>query len=598
MSDEKEKDVPQKKVSKSFFKKNKKELSIFEEEQVQNPAKTMMKNFFGRRITKVALTIYSIIFLASMIIPFFLPVDYSAADSTQMHLPPGFTFMKVPEGLKGKAAMIDAGGNFAAGIDKDGNLRMWGNLSDKLKQLPAGMGKIKDVSTGYDHAIALNEEGKVFTWGSNKFGLETPPIDMTYGANIVQVVAGYQISFALDDKGKVYIWGNENLISVNPKPVQGMVKQIEANISTAIVLLEDGSVSCLSRKESPFLNIPDRIQGHVIDIAITDRAGGAVLEDGTVAVWGLSDYDIYNIPERVQGHAVEIVAGSGHFTVRLDDGSVESWGLNANGQGNAPSLSDIVYLDADYKGNYAIDSSGNVHAWGLKGYLMGTDHMGRDIFPRLMAGGRISLTVGIISVIISACIGITLGGIAGYNSGKVDIAIMRVTEIFQSIPFLPIAIILSYIVGNNISQYQRVFMIMAIQGMLNWPAIARLVRSQILAARENEYVTAAKAMGVKERAIVFKHILPNIIGPVMVTLTLRLSSAIIYESTLSFIGFGILEPIPTWGNMLSGSLDSRVIETYWWRWVFTATALSATTLSIYMIGDGLSDAIDPKRSER
>jgi len=597
MSEEKDKKIPPEKVKKSFFKKNKKEISVFEEEQVQSPGKTMMKNFINRRITQIALVIYAVVFLSSMIIPFFLPVDYAASDSTQMNLPPSSTFMKVPDALNGNAKMIDAGGNFAAGLDNSGRLYMWGNLSDKLKNVPAGMGTIVDVSTGYDHVIALNEAGEVFTWGSNKFGLEMIPPALAK-ANIVQVVAGYQISFALDDEGNVFVWGNENLISVNPKPVQGMVAQIEANISTAIVLLKDGTVACLSKKESPFLNIPEAIQGKVIDIAVSDKTAAAVLNDGTVSVWGLRDYDIYNIPESIQGNAVEIVAGSGHFTVRTADGKVESWGLNANSQASAPSASNIVYMDADYKGNYIIDANGKVQAWGLKGFLMGTDHMGRDIFPRLMEGGRISLTVGIISVVIAACIGIVLGGTAGYRGGKVDIIIMRITEIFQSIPFLPLAIILSYIVGNKLTQYQRVFMIMAIQGMLNWPSIARLVRSQILAARENEYVTAAKAMGVKEVAIVFKHILPNIIGPIMVNLTLRLANAIIYESTLSFIGFGIIEPVPTWGNMLSGSMDSRVIEVFWWRWVFAATALSAATLSIYMIGDGLSDAIDPKRNDR
>ena len=141
-------------------------------------------------------------------------------------------------------------------------------------------------------------------------------------------------------------------------------------------------------------------------------------------------------------------------------------------------------------------------------------------------------------------------------------------------------------------------MIMVILGLLSWPPMARLVRSQILAARENEYVTAAKAMGVKEMFIIYKHILPNIIGPVMVNITMRFASTILFEATLSFIGFGIVEPVPTWGNILNSSMDSRVLTTYWWRWVFAAVSLSATTLSIYMIGDGLSEAIDPKRSER
>lgn len=578
-------------------KKAKGTASLLQEEQVQSPGKTMFKNFLSRKLTIIGIVIYAAIFLCCMVLPAFFPMNLYDADSSQGNMKPGFRFMNIPSALNGQIDLIDAGNNYGVAIDTQGRVWMWGELSNRLKQVPQDMGQIVDISAGYEHVVALNDQGEIFTWGSNRHGLERIPAD-TAKDKIIQVVAGYQISFAVGESGNLYVWGNENLISVDPRAHQGNIAKISPNINTAVALMKDGSVAGLSRKESPFNNVPDEIQGRVVDIASADKACIALLSDNTVAVWGQNEYGLREIPEEIQGQVKSVHAGATHFTVLLQDGSVESWGQDHKGQASAPGGDDYVFVDSDYLQNYAIRSNGSVATWGLKGYLLGTDDFGRDIFPRLLEGGRVSLTVGLISVVIAAVIGISIGGFSGFFGGKVDILLMRFAEIIQAIPFLPFAIMLSYVVGSNVSQYGRVFMIMAIQGALNWPPIARLVRSQILSARENEYVTAAKAMGISEVAIIFKHIFPNIMGSVLVNLTLRVSSSMIAESSLSFIGFGIQEPIPSWGNMLTAALDSQVVKTFWWRWVFPAAALSLATLSIYFIGDGLRDAVDPKSSER
>ncbi|MFI3231384.1 MAG: ABC transporter permease, partial [bacterium] len=144
----------------------------------------------------------------------------------------------------------------------------------------------------------------------------------------------------------------------------------------------------------------------------------------------------------------------------------------------------------------------------------------------------------------------------------------------------------------------RIMLIMVILGLLSWPGLARLTRAQILSEREKEFVIAAKAVGVKEANIIFKHIMPNVITVLIVNVTLSFASSMLTESSLSFIGFGVVEPNPTWGNMLNKAQDSQVIRTFWWQWVFPALALSFSTISINSIGDGLRDAIDPHSNDR
>ena len=172
---------------------------------------------------------------------------------------------------------------------------------------------------------------------------------------------------------------------------------------------------------------------------------------------------------------------------------------------------------------------------------------------------------------------------------------MRVAEIFNAIPFLPFAMILSAVMGRmTLSEDMRIFIIMCILGVLTWPGLSRLVRGQVLVARESEYVTAAKALGVKESAIAFKHILPNVMSVILVNLVLNFGTCMLTESSLSYLGFGVAYPRPTWGNMLNGANNETIINAYWWQWVFTASFLAITCICINIVGDNLRDAMDPK----
>jgi peptide/nickel transport system permease protein len=226
------------------------------------------------------------------------------------------------------------------------------------------------------------------------------------------------------------------------------------------------------------------------------------------------------------------------------------------------------------------------------GHPLGTDEVGRDLLSRLLFGARISLMVGLFAVLMEVVIGTTLGAISGYYGGRTDWAIMRVTDVFLSIPLLPLLLVLTAIVAASSSKAALNFgVIVLIIGGLSWMSVARLVRASFLSLREREFAEAARAIGNNDGRIIFRHLLPNAVAPIVVQATLDVAGVIILESTLSFLGLGIQPPTASWGNMLSNAQAN--LQTAWWAAVFPGLCILATVLSINYIGDGLRDALDP-----
>jgi len=226
------------------------------------------------------------------------------------------------------------------------------------------------------------------------------------------------------------------------------------------------------------------------------------------------------------------------------------------------------------------------------GHPLGTDEVGRDLLSRLLFGARISLMVGLFAVLMEVVIGTTLGAISGYYGGWTDYAIMRVTDVFLSIPLLPLLLVLTAIVAASSSKAALNFgVIVLIIGALSWMSVARLVRASFLSLREREFTEAARAVGNRDGRIIFRHILPNAVAPIVVQATLDVAGVIVLESTLSFLGLGIQPPTASWGNMLSNAQSN--LQTAWWAAVFPGLCILATVLSINYIGDGLRDALDP-----
>ena len=228
-------------------------------------------------------------------------------------------------------------------------------------------------------------------------------------------------------------------------------------------------------------------------------------------------------------------------------------------------------------------------------HWLGTDMYGMDMLTRLMYGGRVSLLIGFIVIIIETVIGVIFGGISGYFGGWVDNLIMRIVDIFYCIPSMPVIIILGAAMdASRVDPTVRMIYLMLILGFLGWAGIARLVRGQILSLREQEYMAAAEACGLSVSRRIFKHLIPNVVPQLIVTCTMGLGSVIITEATLSFLGLGVKFPFASWGNIISDVNDTHVLTTYWFIWIPAGVLLLLTVLAFNLVGDGLRDAFDPK----
>ncbi len=223
---------------------------------------------------------------------------------------------------------------------------------------------------------------------------------------------------------------------------------------------------------------------------------------------------------------------------------------------------------------------------GTSEHVLGTDALGRDILSRIIYGARVSLIVGLTAVVLGAGVGCTLGLLSGYYGGFIDSLIMRVGDLFLAFPYLLLAIAIVAVLGGGLL---NVIIVLAIA---TWVPYARLMRGSVLSAREREYVVAAQAIGVRDGTVLFKHILPNVVTPIIVFGTFSVAAAIIAEAGLSFLGLGVGSTRPTWGNMLA---DGRnYISTAWWLATIPGIAIMLTVLSINLIGDWLRDVLDPQ----
>ncbi|MBQ6148190.1 MAG: ABC transporter permease subunit [Oscillospiraceae bacterium] len=591
-----------------------KELDIYAEEQLQSPMRMVLRNFFSKPLSVIALVLLISIMLFVFIAPNYVTLDLGEQDSTLVNIAPGYDMMNIPNALE-KAGVRDigVGNNYSVGVDLDGNVYTWGKTKiSKVVELSNVPDDVKNaniikVAAGADHVVALDDQGAVYVWGNARLGQTRLPSELSannksHKFKVIDIQASNQFSAALTDDGELYVWGNQNFVDLDVRSeLQGHITDMALTNTSFVVLLDDGSIESPGYvASSTITKIPDAAKSGVVQIAASTNTVAAVKKDGSVVVWGAATKG-ENVPPTFNAPVDSIEGGRYHFAAHLTDGSVICWGSNRYGQCDVPEEvlnANIVSMNSGSFQNYAVDENGKVYSWGLKGFIMGTDNLGRDVFARLVNGGKMTMTIGALSVVIEMIIGVILGGLAGYFGGWVDMLIMRVAEVISSMPFIPFAMILSAVMGTRVTVGQRMYIIMVILGILSWPGLCNLVRAQMLSQREMEYVVAAKTMGVKESKIIFKHIIPNVMSVCLVSITLAFGTSMLTESTLSYLGFGVPLPTPTWGNMLNGANNSVTIQNYWWNWVFVGAIFGLSCICINLIGDGLRDALDPKSSGR
>ncbi len=226
-------------------------------------------------------------------------------------------------------------------------------------------------------------------------------------------------------------------------------------------------------------------------------------------------------------------------------------------------------------------------------YPFGTDSSGRSYFVRVFYGGIISLQVGIIATVLATVLGVFFGGVAGYYGGRVDNAIMRFAEMVSSIPFLPLAITVQA-TFSQLAREQRFLIMVIFIGVTGWTGLARMIRGQILSLREQEFMLAARAMGIKPKDQIARHLIPNVIAHVILSAVGSFAGAIMTEATLAYLGLSVQEPTPTWGRLLHLARTATIMKNQWWLWVYPGILLVLLIIGVNLIGEGLRDAVDPR----
>ena len=601
-----------------------------ETEKTESPSKLLLSAFFRRKTAVLALVIFLGLFLFVFIAPRFVSLDVNYTDPLQQNVSPSYSMLSVPKKLKKQIADVDGFSDFTVGLGLDGSVFVWGNSKNRLqktdlKEIPERVRSVGAVAVaaGKDHVLALTKEGELIGWGDKscgQYGTEpvlnalSMPVELSEKIqpdSVKQLACGYQASALVLKDGSVFVWGNKNTVR-NLEEFVGVsdVEKIAFSNSAIVALLKDGSIftgkenyfrSAISSKSGSISNLNAYLVGRkVVDVAAANKCIALTVEGGELLVAGVFENGEDVLPVlKAEEYFISLDGGTRHFVGVTNQGRVYAWGHDAYGQCKLKTEGKgIAKAYAGALQTYVTDGNGKLlQGVGLRGYLMGTDGRGRDVFARIVHGGKMTMTIGGVAVLVSSVIAVIVGCVAGYFGGWVDTLLMRITEIFSSIPFLPFAMLLSQIIKNyNLSENTRIFIIMLILGALSWTGLARMIRGQVLAEREKEFVTAAKAMGVKESKIAFRHILPNIVSVILVSMTLDFAGCLLTESSLSYLGFGVQQPQPTWGNMLNGCNNSTVIQHYWWQWLFPSLFLSIAVICINTIGDAMRDALDPKGS--
>lgn len=583
-------------------------LNSLEEEEILTPTKVILRNFLGNPLAVVGIILFVGISLYSFVGNAYYDISLNYTETILKNIAPGTGYLDVPAELEANGIVdIQSGVSFSIGLDENGQIYVWGTDTNKSLQVPEEYYDlvVTDIAAGDRHCLIVDEDGNVYGWGYNSFNQAELSWEVEgdlNGKEIANIYGSEAYSVIVTTDGYVSVWGSvlSSKVDKVSDDVQGHVVSVTCSTYNMLMLLDDGTIAVSGVTGADVAQLPEELTDgsvNVVQLTMSYRNGLALDDEGNLYTWGSATHSLNNMPE-IEGEPMLIASGKNSFFVVTEDSTIYAWGDNTLGELDVPTVDNIESIYADFFQMFVVDEDGAVTGWGNDGFIFGTDEFGRDMFTRLMSGGTVTLSVGIIATIIATFLGLFVGMISGFLGGKVDNLLMRFGEIIMSIPFMPIVITLSSIVGTNMTSSERMNMIMIILGLLSWPGLARLVRGQILVEREKDFVLAARALGVKETRIVLSHVLPNVISICIVNATLSYAGFMLTESGLSYLGFGVANPQASWGNMLNSVTTSEAIENYWWRWVLPAMCVVIAAISINFIGTALSDAIDPKANEK
>ena len=601
----------------------------------------------------VVVVMFLIAFVGPLFMPKYFDA-YS--ENTQQSIYPTLSMMKMPKELQKDVKQVSSYGPFTVGLSGSGKVYVWGctqigTTGFDVSRIPEDVQKanIVMVAAGIDHIIAIDDKGKIYGWGNYKLGqygryaefadtsfvLPIPQELYDNGVDVSKVkklTCGYQSTAILMEDGTLYVWGNKNAYSnmeffatlnevdetLDFVPEQTLLKDIAFTMNYIIgvrmppaggglyepLVFGPAVLESFEQPSTDFTSVGAKIKSTLREHGQNgkDATIERVFATATTVAYQLSDNAVlfggafqnqersYVAPPKLaEGeYFVELTTGIHHYTGLTNLGNVYAFGENLLDQCDTPkNLSKAAHVFACGFQTYTTDENNQLlQKWGHKGYLFGTDKNGADIFQRIVNGSKMTMTIGGVAVLISTFIGIIVGCVAGYFGGKVDNVMMRIVDIIIALPSLLYTILLMMLMGSNVRS------ILIALCLSSWVGTARITRSQVVSLKHQEYALAAKLAGASDFQILLRHLLPNAMGPIIVSVMFLIPGAIFSEAFLSFLGIGIQKPMASWGSLANDAIGTLTSAPY--QMFFPIAAISLTMFSLNFIGDGLRDALDPK----
>ncbi len=533
---------------------------------------------------------------------FLFPLDLFDTEPALQNLKPAYQYLQYPAELQEEGILdIASGVSFSIGVTKKGNVYVWGSDEHGIKDIPEKVlsNEVVAVAAGDRHALALLSNNEIIGWGNNQFSqasIDTNILDQLKDERIKDIFASDLYSGCVTEAGNAYVWGNTKALQLNsiPNTLQGKVEKVVATSSNLFVITNEHTLETLGAQKEGIMSLQDGVlvkdvvatTHHILVLDITNR----------LHVYGEKGDALMNIPV-ISNEVVQIESGRRNFYVLDSSGKVYAWGSDKL---HALDIKDVTYerIFADNFQMYGEMKDKRITAWGHRGFLLGSDEQGRDIMTRIIHGGFLTLRYSILAIIISACLSIMIGMVSAYYGKWVDHFLTRVGEMVTCIPILPIVISLASIFKDAWSMHEKLLYLMILLGCMSWPYLARLIRSQILVEKEKEYVLYAQTLGASKYYVIFKELLPSVYPIILIECVQMYTSIIFIETSLSFLGFGVQAPYPSWGNMIESAQGSYTILQYWWRWFFPTACIFMTAYGLHLIKEALYDRVNARIVQR